>query len=134
MYRTRAWFTHVRKRFPQYVSLASVTSEKNFCPFIKSSLSWEFPGDLVVRIPGFHCHDPGSIPGWGTEILQAVRCSQKKKKVVCHMILTYVEITKLKKAKQHLSKKFTIILPSGFCINEKNDHFVPLFTSLLFFP
>ena len=31
----------------------------------------EFPGGLVVRIPGFPCHDPGSIPGQGTEIPQA---------------------------------------------------------------
>ena len=30
---------------------------------------WEFPGGLVVRILGFHSHGPGSVPGWGTEIL-----------------------------------------------------------------
>lgn len=29
------------------------------------------PSGLVVRIPGFHCHGPGSILGWGTEIPQA---------------------------------------------------------------
>ena len=34
----------------------------------------EFPCGLVVRIPGFHCCDAGSIPGGGTEI------QQKKKK------------------------------------------------------
>lgn len=28
------------------------------------------PGDLVVRILGFHCCDPSSVPGWGIEILQ----------------------------------------------------------------
>ena len=28
----------------------------------------EFPGALLVRIPGFHCHGPGSIPSQGTEI------------------------------------------------------------------
>ena len=39
----------------------------------------EFPGGLVLRILGFHCHGLGSIPGWGTEILQAVWCGQKKK-------------------------------------------------------
>ena len=27
----------------------------------------EFPGGLVVRIPGFHCRGPGSVPGQGTE-------------------------------------------------------------------
>ena len=40
----------------------------------------EFPGGLVVRIPGFHCHGLGSIPGWGTEIPQDMWCGQKKKK------------------------------------------------------
>lgn len=40
---------------------------------------WEFPGDLVVRILCFHSHVPGSIPGQGTEIQQAVLCSQKQK-------------------------------------------------------
>ena len=35
----------------------------------------EFPCGLVVRIPGFHCCDAGSIPGGGTEI------QQKKKKL-----------------------------------------------------
>ena len=29
----------------------------------------EFPGGLVVRILGFHCCGPGSVPGRGTEIL-----------------------------------------------------------------
>ena len=32
----------------------------------------EFPGGLVVRIPGFHCRGLGSVPGGGIEILQAV--------------------------------------------------------------
>ena len=40
----------------------------------------EFPGGIVVRITGFHCHGPGSISGWGTEILQAAWHSPKKKK------------------------------------------------------
>ena len=34
----------------------------------------------MVRIPGFHCQGPGSVPGRGTEILRAVRHSQEKKK------------------------------------------------------
>ena len=42
---------------------------------------WEFPGGLMVRILGFHCHGPGSIPGWETEIPQAMQCSHKKKKI-----------------------------------------------------
>ena len=42
----------------------------------------EFPGGLVVRIPGFHCHGPGSLPVWETEILQATWRSQKINKIL----------------------------------------------------
>ena len=38
----------------------------------------EFPGGLVVRIPGFHCNGPGSISGQGTDIPQIVWRGQKK--------------------------------------------------------
>ena len=48
--------------------------------FIKVQPPQEFPGGLVVRILGFHCHGPGSVPGWGAEILQAMCCDLKKKK------------------------------------------------------
>ena len=34
----------------------------------KKKIAREFPGGLVVRIQGFHCCIPGSIPGLGTEI------------------------------------------------------------------
>ena len=40
---------------------------------------WECPGGLMVRVPGFHCHGLGSIPGRGTEIPQAERCGKQKK-------------------------------------------------------
>ena len=39
----------------------------------------EFSGGLEVRILGFHCHGLGSIPGWGSEVPQTTRHSQKKK-------------------------------------------------------
>ena len=45
---------------------------------IKQNLR-EFPGGLVVRIPGFLCHGPGSFPGRGTEILQVSGHSRKQK-------------------------------------------------------
>ena len=38
-----------------------------------------FPGDLVVRIPGFHSKGSGSISGGRTEIQQATWYSQKQK-------------------------------------------------------
>ena len=34
----------------------------------------------MIRIPGFHCFGPGSIPGLGTEIPQAAEYGKKKKK------------------------------------------------------
>ena len=40
----------------------------------------EFPGGLVARIQPFCRRGPGSIPGGGTEIPQAVQRGQKKKK------------------------------------------------------
>ena len=39
--------------------------------FIKEVQVWEFPGGLMVRIPCFHCHGVGSVPGGETEIPQA---------------------------------------------------------------
>ena len=33
----------------------------------------------MVRLLGFHCHGPGSVPGPGTEILQAAPRSHKKR-------------------------------------------------------
>ena len=56
------------------------------------SESWDFPGGLVVRSRCFHCLGLGSIPGWGTEMLQATRCGKKKKKLnhyVVHLKLMY---------------------------------------------
>ena len=34
-----------------------------------------------LRILGFHCYGPGWILGWGTEIPQAERCGQNKKRL-----------------------------------------------------
>ena len=34
----------------------------------------------MVKIPGFHCRGPGSVPGWGTEIPQAAWHGPKKKR------------------------------------------------------
>ena len=39
----------------------------------------EFPGGLVVTIPGFCCHGLGSIPGRGTEMPQAVQPKKRER-------------------------------------------------------
>ena len=44
---------------------------KVFVPGKKKYPCGEFPGGSVVRTCCFHCHGLGSIPGWGTKILQA---------------------------------------------------------------
>ena len=64
------------KRIPQ-LSFLHLTPE-----FPRKCLWGEFPGGLVVRIRCFHFHSPDSILGPGTEILQAAKHSQKKKKRV----------------------------------------------------
>lgn len=47
----------------------------------KKALSWEFPGDLVVRIQHLHCCSPGSIPGLGIESpYQAAACLSQRNK------------------------------------------------------
>ena len=43
-------------------------AEKTLIAEVTNKESREFPGGLVVKIPGFHCLRPGSICGWGTEI------------------------------------------------------------------
>ena len=63
----------ISKRF--FKSLSGFQTCLNMFP-------WEFPSGLVVRILGFHCHDPGSIPGWRTEILQAQKEKRREKKNV----------------------------------------------------
>jgi len=39
---------------------------------------WEFPDGLMVWPWSFHCQGLGSIPGQGTKILQAMRCTKRK--------------------------------------------------------
>ena len=54
-----------------------VSSPGTFCFFnwgkihIKSNHFREFPGGPVARTPCSHCQSPGSVPAWGTRILQA---------------------------------------------------------------
>ena len=52
--------------------------ENSFILCKETKASWGFPGGPVVRTQHFHCQGPGSIPGWGTKIRQAMQCGQKK--------------------------------------------------------
>ena len=40
--------------------------------------------DSWLGFLGFHCCSQGSVPGQGTEILQAMWCGQKKKRKIMH--------------------------------------------------
>ena len=64
--------------------------------FKEDSEMREYPGGLLVSIPGFHCHGPRFISGQRTEVPKAAWHRQKKKKGVR---LTY------KKADQSISCK-----------------------------
>ena len=41
----------------------------------------DLSGGLVVSTQHCHCQGLGSIPGWGTKILQASQCGQEKKQM-----------------------------------------------------
>ena len=53
-----------------------------YSPIFETIQNREFPGGQVVRTVSFHCHGPGSIPGQGTEILQAMWHGQTNKKLL----------------------------------------------------
>ena len=38
------------------------------------------PGGPLVKASCFKCRGMGSVPSWGTKILQACQCGQKKRK------------------------------------------------------
>ena len=46
---------------------------------IKRHYQQGLPGGLVVTVPHFQVRGAGSIPGWGANILLAVKHSQGKK-------------------------------------------------------
>ena len=48
------------------------TVQYNF--YLKEKKYREVPSGPVVRTQNFHCQGPGSVPGWGTERSQIVRC------------------------------------------------------------
>ena len=62
------WYYHIK--------MIIIFSYPNIKFHFKITLLGEFPGGPVVRTWHFHCWGPGSIPGWGTKIQQAVWCSQ----------------------------------------------------------
>ena len=64
----------------------SVPAAFNFTLFTnRECFGWEFPSSLMVRILGFHCWGPGSIPGQGIEIPQLHSKTRKKEKRMFRM-------------------------------------------------
>ena len=56
-----------------------------------------FPGGLTVKILGFHCHGPGSIPGRGTEMSCSAAKKEKKKQKKQdwknrHLCLSFIKV------------------------------------------
>ena len=45
--------------------------------------TWEFPDSQWLGLSALTAGAPGSIPGWGTKILQAAWCGKKKKMYIC---------------------------------------------------
>ena len=58
------------------ISLNKINKSFLIIPCLK-----EFSGGLVVKIPGFHCHGPYSIPGQGTEFPKAAWYGQQSNKI-----------------------------------------------------
>ena len=54
---------------------------KAVCFRRKRSSIREFPGGSMIRTQCFPCHGLGSVPGWGTTILQATQCDKKQNRV-----------------------------------------------------
>ena len=69
-----------RTKIPHVVEqLSPHTTTRVHAPQWKIQTNREFPGGLVVRIPGFHCRGLVSIPDWGTETPQAMWHGLKNK-------------------------------------------------------
>ena len=75
----------------------------------------------MVRTQRFHCWGPGSIPGWGTKILQAVQLSPKKmnnKNKDYYYYASLVELTPYIIVKNHTIHRAQAIWrlsPRGLC-------------------
>ena len=74
---TSSLYTHLHESVCYMQGNSKILGYKDLCV-------GEFPGGLVVGIPGSHCHGPGSVPGQGTEIQQAMWHNQEiKSKCTC---------------------------------------------------
>ena len=87
----------IKPRLREYMWLAEselVQTRGNFASLSRpgNRLDWEFPGCPVVWTQNFHCHDPGSIPGWGTKAPQTVGCGQKEKREIDQTAVNHREI------------------------------------------
>ena len=55
----------------------------------------------MVRIPGFDCHGLGSVPGQGTEILRATRCSQNIHTLKKNFLTPLLQLTSLTRTRAY---------------------------------
>ena len=83
----------LRKKYKLATKLTQIfhVTGKPKCTFwptqYTEKLNREFSGDLVVRIPHFHCTGLDAIPNQETEILQAAWYSQKVLKNLFKMLM-----------------------------------------------
>ena len=69
----------------------------------------KLPGGLVVRIPGIHCHGPGSVPTQGAEIQPPIHLGRKKKEKNQKLFDPEISITGIHSNKTHRSGDATAL-------------------------
>ena len=75
--------------------------------------STDFPGSLVVKIHASSGRGVGLVPGWGTQISHATRCSQEKKERKKEIQKPY---SKVKRKNQQAQEK-----ASSMSESQRND-------------
>lgn len=72
------WEQSFHSASPPWCQYIILTEEE----FSDYKYAWEFPGSQWLGLYALTARDPGSIPGEGIKIPQALQCIQKKKKSV----------------------------------------------------
>ena len=72
----------------------------------------------MVRTLHFHCRGMVSLPGWGTNVLRALRHGQKKKKKHTHCPIKHMAEGKRKEGKKKRGEPIEQVIKSA----EKTSH------------